>query len=358
MGLGAWAARRVDSIFACLLFRGTYTLWKCTGAIFLLAERLGTAMDNAKVTTRLDGGLGNQMFQYAVGRCLSLRHNAPLYMDIGVYRSYTSRQYSLGVFNVAAETVPLRDPPSLLESLPLQKAGRRLGNLARRLPSFASSAISGLVARKNVAMLEANATQGFGLPRREKQQFEFDQGILEIAPPVYLVGFWQNEQYFAACQNAIREDFTLRLPASPKAENYRSLIMRQPCASLHIRRGDYVRGSASTRLNVCGLDYYNNALQLLRSIVPEVHIFAFSDEIAWAKEHLKFERIVFVEGCTDYEEMFLMSCCGHNIIANSSFSWWGAWLNPNKDKVVVAPRQWVNADIGGRTPVPASWVRI
>lgn len=314
-------------------------------------------MDEARIITRLDGGLGNQMFQYAVGRSLSLRHNAPLYLDASVYRSYTSRQYALGVFNVAAERLPSPGSP-LAESYPMRSAGRLFGNLARRLPPGASGMINRVITKKNTPGLRGKAKHEFSTPLHEKQEFEFDQTVLESPPPLYLVGFWQNEGYFSAYQDTIRHDFTLRLPVSPSAGSYQRMIARQPSASLHIRRGDYVRGSASPRLNVCGLDYYNNALQLLSSRIPELCVFVFSDEIAWAKAHLKFARTVFVEGCMDYEEMFLMSCCGHNIIANSSFSWWGAWLNPNKDKTVVAPRMWVNADIGGRTPIPAAWVRI
>jgi hypothetical protein len=314
-------------------------------------------MDEAKIITRLDGGLGNQMFQYAVGRSLSLRYNAPLYLDASIYRSYTTRQYALGVFNVAAERLPAANSP-LSESSVLRSTGRILGNLARRLPPFASSALSSLITKKNTAIPQGNAEQGFGPLCREKQEFEFDQTVLESPPPLYLMGFWQNEGYFLAYQDTIRHDFTLRLTVSPNVGDYQRMIARQPSASLHIRRGDYVRGSASPRLNVCSLDYYNNALRLLSSRTPDLSVFVFSDEIAWAKAHLKFGRTVFIEGCKDYEEMFLMSRCHHNIIANSSFSWWGAWLNPNKNKIVVAPQRWVNADIGDRTPVPPDWVRI
>lgn len=314
-------------------------------------------MDEAKIITRLDGGLGNQMFQYAVGRSLSLRYNAPLYIDASMYRSYTTRQYSLGVFNVAAERLPAANSP-LSESSVLRSAGRILGNLARRLPPFASSALSSLVAKKNTATLQANVTHGFGTLCHEKQQFEFDRNILESPPPLYLVGFWQNEQYFADCQDVIRRDFTLQVPISDTAKAYTKAAEQQPSASLHIRRGDYVHSSASKRLNVCGMQYYRDALHIIRSKEPEARVFVFSDEIGWAKANLEFDRLTFVEGCKDYEEMFLMSRCHHNIIANSSFSWWGAWLNPNKNKIVVAPQRWVNADIGDRTPVPPDWVRI
>ena len=315
-------------------------------------------MDDAKIITRLDGGLGNQMFQYAVGRSLSLRHNAPLYVDVGVYRSYTTRQYALGVFNVATEKMPVQNSPALLRSLPVQQAGRILGNLARRLPLFASSAINGFIARKNIAMLEGNVTHGFGTLCHEKQQFGFDGAISEIPPPLYLVGFWQNEKYFAGCQDTIRRDFTLRAPISATANAYVKAAEQPPSASLHIRRGDYVRSSASRRLNVCGMKYYRDALHIISTRVPKVRIFVFSDEIGWARANLRFERVTFVEGCRDFEEMFIMSRCTHNIIANSSFSWWGAWLNANAGKHVIAPQRWVNDDIGGRSPVPETWQRI
>lgn len=314
-------------------------------------------MDEVRIITRLDGGLGNQMFQYAVGRALSLKHGVPLYMDISVYRSYTTRQYALGVFNVAATALPNRNGAGL-NSGPFHKAGRMLGNLARKMPQSVISTVNGVIAKRNTKALAAKLPPGFGTPFFEKEQFVFDANLLACRPPLFLSGYWQNERYFADQDEIIRKDFTLNVALSEKARRYLELAERPVSASLHIRRGDYVHSPASGRLNVCGLEYYGNALRHLATSLPGVCVFVFSDEIAWAKANLKFARTVFVEGCHDYEELFLMSRCQHHIIANSSFSWWGAWLNAKKEKIVIAPRRWLNAELGGKTPVPDNWVRI
>ena len=322
-----------------------------------LAKGSEKVMEEPKIITRLHGGLGNQMFQYSLGRALSLLHHAPLYLDISVYRSYSTRQYALDVFNIAASALPTPGP--FVTKLPLfRAAGRVMGNIARQLPPGVVAMISGMAAKgSKVKIPDAIAADPDHL-RRESEQFAFDSTVLASHPPIFLVGFWQNEKYFSAFRETIQRDFTLRAPLSATARAYAKAVAQQPSASLHIRRGDYVHSSACKRLNVCGLDYYGRALRLLVSRAPDVCLFVFSDEIEWAKAHLKFDRTVFIEGCKDYEEMFLMSRCTHNIIANSSFSWWGAWLNANAQKIVVAPGQWVNADIGGRTPVPDTWEKV
>ena len=137
------------------------------------------------------------------------------------------------------------------------------------------------------------------------------------------------------------------------------MIQRSASVSLHIRRGDYVHSAARDLFGgVCDIGYYNSALALLKSKIPDVSVYVFSDEIEWAKANLSHANTVFLEQCADYEEMFLMSRCEHNIIANSSFSWWGAWLNTNAEKIVIAPRRWHKTGGNALTPVPASWTRL
>ncbi len=322
-----------------------------------LAKGSEKVMEEPKIITRLDGGLGNQMFQYSLGRALSLLHHAPLYLDISVYRSYSTRQYALDVFNIAASALPTPGP--FVTKLPLfRAAGRVMGNIARQLPPGVVAMISGMAAKGSKVKIPDAIAADPGHLRRESEQFAFDSTVLASHPPIFLVGFWQNEKYFSAFRETIQRDFTLRAPLSATARAYAKAVAQQPSASLHIRRGDYVHSSARQRLNVCGLEYYHDALRIVNSSIPGVRIFVFSDEIAWARANLKIDRVTFVEGCRDFEELFLMSRCNHNIIANSSFSWWGAWLNTKADKLVIAPCRWLNGGTDGRTPVPDAWKKI
>ncbi len=317
-------------------------------------------MTDAGVLVRLDGGLGNQMFQYALGRALSLHLGEPLTLDIGAYRSYTTRQYGLGVFNISGSTAPASGVPEAGPT-PVKAAGRNLAQLAKRLLPPAVSNLRRAAAKKQEIAIPIWAPPGPWTIYREREDFAFDEAVPASRPPVFLVGYWQNERYFADHTDALRRDFTLRAALSEKARHFQQQITeRQPSVSLHVRRGDYVRNTAEARrrLDVCGVDYYRRALDFLNSKVPVASTFVFSDEIAWVKDNLKIENAVYVDGCADFEELFLMSCCRHNIIANSTFSWWGAWLNADNNKVVIAPKQWVNGDTSGRTPVPAGWVRL
>jgi hypothetical protein len=317
-------------------------------------------MTDAGVLVKLDGGLGNQMFQYALGRALSLHLGAPLTLDIGAYRSYTTRQYGLGVFDISASTAPAAvSAGSGLTQV--KTAGRSLAKLAKKILPPAVSSLRRVGANKLELTLPSWAPPGPWTIYREPSDVAFDQALFGTQPPIYVFGYWHNERYFADYADAVRRDFTLRVALSEKARHFQQQVTeRQPSVSLHVRRGDYVRNTpeARWRLDVCGVDYYRRALDFLGSKVPGPSIFVFSDEIAWVKANLKIDNAVYVDGCADYEEMFLMSCCRHHIIANSTFSWWGAWLNADKEKVVIAPKQWVNGDTSGRTPVPTGWNRL
>jgi len=141
-------------------------------------------------------------------------------------------------------------------------------------------------------------------------------------------------------------------------------ILAKESISLHIRRGDYVSNVYTNSVHgTCSLDYYQQAVTLLESKLNNPHFFIFSDDLAWAKEHLSFiENVTFVEldvNIPDHDEMFLMSQCLHHIIANSSFSWWGAWLNKNLDKIVIAPKRWfIDETYNTSDLIPDAWIRL
>lgn len=175
---------------------------------------------------------------------------------------------------------------------------------------------------------------------------------------VYLSGYWQSEKFFSNISDEICE-----LYGSLKINNYSKYdeqILSTESVSLHVRRGDYVNNSLHG--NVCNLNYYTRAVEYVSNKIDKPKFFIFSDDISWCRENLQVNDAVYVDenkGKHSYLDMRLMSMCKHNIIANSSFSWWGAYLNANKSKIVIAPTRWFNcSDIATGDLIPNTWSKL
>jgi hypothetical protein len=181
---------------------------------------------------------------------------------------------------------------------------------------------------------------------------------------MYLNGYWQSEKYFKSAEDKLRSE--LCLFDKPDEANQKILdeIVQCPAVSLHIRRGDYITNpSAALVHGVCSLDYYHSAIRHITAHVENPYFFVFSDDPQWVKDNLKIGYPVqFVEANgpdRGAEDMRLMKSCRHHIIANSSFSWWAAWLNDRLDKIVVAPRIWfLDTKIDTKDLIPEQWHRI
>ena len=288
-------------------------------------------MPDAYVTA-LTGGLGNQMFQYAVGRALSARHSAPLLLDIRGLANDPLRRYALPSFRISAALATDADMPR-----ELGRIGRRLHRLPRWLT---------------------------GNRRFVEQGFPFDPAIAALKPPVHLAGNWQSEKYFADQAELIRADFQLLEPLTPDREAIASEIADRAVVSVHVRRGDYANNPATNAYHgTCEPDWYAKAQQLIEQQVSSPAYVVFSDDPDWARTNLPFlAGALFVDPSTDgrdEQDMHLMARCHHHIIANSSFSWWGAWLNPRPDKVVIGPRQWFRSPKHDtRDLLPQDWIRL
>jgi len=289
------------------------------------------------IVSQIIGGLGNQMFQYAAGRALSLRLGQPLRLDISGFDGYGLHQgFELQrVFNCPAETATEADVRSIL--------GWQFSPAVRRV-----LARPGMVAFRR---------EGFVV----EPHFHYWTEINQVPRDCYLAGYWQSEQYFREAAPAIHADFTFKsLPANRNAE-LAEQIGQVNAVSLHVRRGDYVNNPKTNVVHgVCSLDYYRDAVQHVSSRVENPCFFIFSDDIPWVKEHLKMDLpCQYVDhncGAESYNDMRLMSLCRHHIIANSSFSWWGAWLNQNPGKIVVAPKKWFANDKNVNDLFPDGWV--
>jgi hypothetical protein len=198
----------------------------------------------------------------------------------------------------------------------------------------------------------------------EEKEIDFKEEILQLKGDYYLDGYWQSEKYFSRIPDAIRNDFSFRPVISPSKLDLIEKMKKGNSVSIHVRKAkDF---ETKSRINTCDVDYYRRAIDKMRNSVTNAVFYVFSDNFDWCRENLAFAEPVFMDtkaapgddGCLD---MQLMSYCKHNIIANSSYSWWSAWLNPNKDKLVIAPSIWFNKDTSSyniEDIAPKTWITL
>lgn len=295
------------------------------------------------IIVRLCGGLGNQMFQYAAGRRLALAHKVPLKVDLEWFEDIpegdTPRVYGLKVFKCEPRVANYREVRAI--------RGADLGCW----PNFAKRFL------KRTGLLIKDSWV-------KERQYHFDPEVLKLGANVYLDGYWPSERYFADVEEEIRRDFTVRpAPDPPNRECARSIVSAESVA-LHVRRGDYVSKPVTGSYHgVIPTDYYREAVARMKGLVKNPQFFAFSDDPEWVRRNLDVDApVTFLEHNPPgkgYEDLRLMSLCKHHIIANSTFSWWGAWLARNPGKVVFSPDQWFgDAGIDTRDLLPDTWTRI
>ncbi|WP_375443415.1 alpha-1,2-fucosyltransferase [uncultured Fibrella sp.] len=288
------------------------------------------------VIAKITSGLGNQLFQYALGRHLAVQNKTSLWFDLRYFRQEyatdTPRKFKLDRFNVAYNL--LDRSPWLWAS----KATRLLPG--RSLPPF--------------------------IDTRYETEFHFDPQIIRPAAPFTILwGFWQSERYFEASAAQIRQELTFKPRESKTFLTFSNIIEQTKIPiSVHVRRGDYVtHPEFSKSFGFVGLSYYQTALAQLKNQFPNATLFFFSDDPDWVRANIATDQPhVFVANSgpdADVDDLQLMSMCHHHVIANSSFSWWGAWLNSRPDKVVIAPQRWfANKPWDTKDLVPASWLRL
>jgi hypothetical protein len=289
------------------------------------------------------GGLGNQMFQYATARRLSHIHNTALKLDLNWFDRIAAidviRKYELNMFAIQEDFASSQEIANLI------KTGKgRIGKLFKR------------VVHKTIPLTNKSYI-------REKH-FQFDSSILKLPDNVCIEGYWQCDKYFKDIDYIIRKEFALKHEPNAPNRKISETIAREEAVSIHVRRGDYVANTITNKHHgTCPQDYYNAAIKIIDDRVRHPHFFIFSDDPDWVKKNLKLicpATFVDHNGLEKaYEDMRLMSLCKHHIIANSSFSWWGAWLNKNHDKIVIAPKKWFNDEsINTNDLIPEEWIRL
>lgn len=294
------------------------------------------------IVGNLVGGLGNQMFQYACARSLALDLGLPLKFSTDGFGAYNAHNgFELGrVFGLKLDIA----------------GGRELGDLigwGRQAP-----AVRRVLGKRTFSWLAGRRFLG-------EPHLRYWAALRERARlGGYLQGYWQSERYFAGHAARIRSDFAFHDDVSGANQRIAHDIGQRTAISVHVRRGDYVSNAKTLAVHgTCSPEYYHAAIETLLQRCLGARLFAFSDDPQWVSQVLqpRYPDLVLVDhnkGLDSYNDMRLMSMCQHHIIANSSFSWWGAWLNPRPDKTVIAPARWFANGRDTEDLIPESWERM
>ena len=286
------------------------------------------------IIVKIIGGLGNQMFQYAYAKALENK-GLEVKIDISAFETYKLHGgYQLDKYTIDLDVTTKDENDKFYSN----------SNVLKILKKFGID-FSKKIIEKNLL---------------------FDNDLLSVKYDSYIEGYFQCEDYFSSMRDELIKDFTIKNELSQYSKKIENQILNKDVsASLHIRRGDYISDEKSNNIHgACSLDYYNKAIELMNSKFASISFYIFSDDINWAKKNLDINNAIYIdseEKRIPHEDIYLMSLCSHNIIANSSFSWWGAWLNQNDNKFVIAPVRWFadnKLEKQSKNIVCRSWVKL
>ncbi len=292
------------------------------------------------IVVKLKGGLGNQMFQYAMGRNVSLTQNVPLKLDISWFEnpgSDTPREYELKHFNILESFASKEEIQRFIKHT-------RLGKLRIKI-------IEKIFTEKYQSYITEGKTR-------------LGSSKLQFGKNHYLDGVWGSEKYFSDINGIIKEEFQLRNQSDVVNNRMADFINSVNSISIHVRRGDYVSNHITNQYHgLCTLEYYRRAIAEVAKTTKDPHLFLFSDDPQWVKDNIKinYPKTYVTHNSSEqgHEDLNLMSKCKHNIIANSSLSWWSAWLNSNSDKIIIAPSKWSNnIALDSREYLPKTWITL
>ena len=296
------------------------------------------------IIVQLAGGLGNQMFQYAAARAVSHRLQLPLKLDISRLQKSKTRTYQLHHFSIIEDFATEKDL-QMYSSIE-EKSGLIISAIKKvkhhLLPWYKQSVI-------------------------EQRGYHYHEDFHRIKKSCYLKGYWQSENYFKMIEHLIRDDFRIKKETDAQNRELINQISGTESVSVHIRRGDYVENPVTKKNHgILGLTYYERAAEYISKKVDNPAFFIFSDDTEWVKQHFRptfLYTVINHNRAEDvHEDLRLMSCCKHHIIANSTFSWWGAWLSGNENKQITAPVNWFTDQVmksrGELYIIPESWKQL
>jgi hypothetical protein len=290
------------------------------------------------LVVKITGGLGNQLFQFAFGQYLSKQINTNVLYDIQTNKNQkkiTSRNLELQNLNFKLEIASIKDiyEFKFFTKGVLARIERKVAEL---MPFF------------NKKFIVENS-----MHKLVTKSIMHDN--------CYYDGYWQCIEYVEINKDIFKNQISLIKDVDNKNTLLINKIRSSQSISVHIRRGDYITIKKNSAIfHICGLDYYKTAIRFIEQKVSNPQYYIFSDDIEWAKKNFIGSEYTYVEGNEPYLDMYLMSLCKHNIIANSTFSWWGAWLNESKDKIVIAPEKWYISDLNNNLTnfIHRDWIRI
>lgn len=290
------------------------------------------------IVVKLQGGLGNQMFQYAAAKSLATKHNTKVVFDTRWFDNIpdtdTKRWYELDCFKIQKNELKMDDFMIINRGL-----GRR---------SKLKIALMGLTKKRLFAF--------------EVPDHKFYSEFNNLPDNIYLDGWFTSEEYFKSIRVDLLKDFNYKVPPTGLNRELMSVISNTTSVSLHVRRGDYISNKHANKWHgLTGLDYYQKAIGVIAKKIHSPKFYVFSDDPTWCKINLKIKYpITYVShNSKGAEDMRLMRTCKHNIITNSTFSWWGAWLNENPSKIVIAPNQWLaNEKVDTSDVIPQNWIKL
>ncbi|MDD3876094.1 MAG: alpha-1,2-fucosyltransferase [Bacteroidales bacterium] len=292
------------------------------------------------IIAQISGGLGNQLFQYALGKQLALKHNTQLKLDINIYQNpppgATKRQFELNNFNIEVDIASIEE---------IKKIKRfHLKGLLKSI--YWRTQYLKPYHKRDIIKEKTNL---------------FDSNVLKASNNIYIEGYWQSEKYFKNIKDKLLKEFKPKNIINTEEYKYLNQIISSNSCSVHIRRGDYISNPKHHSIyKIIPFEYYEKSIDCVNEKEKNVMFFIFSDDLDWAKKAFnKINNIIFVDINDACKSMYLMSCCKHNIISNSTFSWWGAWLNNNPDKIVVTPQEWFQIESKLKTDdlLPKDWVK-
>ncbi len=295
------------------------------------------------IVIKLKGGLGNQMFQYSFGRKLANLNKTDLFLELSSYRK---KYFKKIIKNI------------LIISLECLKSGRIKKSLQKIRQDKRQYNLKFFVLDNKIKRIYTT-----NLPEiAETKEFYFDKNLLHRGNNFSYDGYFNNEKYFTDITNIIHEDLKLKKRYQEKIpKELVTKILQSASISLHVRRGDYIHNKKINKFHgTCSITYYKKSIEIIKQKINNPHFFVFSDDIEWCKENLELSiETTFMSNLKNYQDLYLMSLCKHNIIANSTFSWWGAWLNSSPNKIVIAPKKWFNnKKIDIRDLIPKKWIKI
>ncbi len=298
----------------------------------------------SKVIVSLYGGLGNQLFQFATALSLAKKNHARVFLDLSWFdkdhlsAGETPRAYALGVYDLGCNVLIKNNRRKASH----KQLTRYIDTVVRRVKKYIN----------------------LGIPHFHEKSMKFHPNLIQSELPIWLDGYWQSYKYFEDIKPALREMIAFSRNMNSTMQAIYKDILVKDAICIHVRRGDYVTNPSAAQFHgLCDLSYYYSGINLVIKNLLNPHAFIFSDDPLWVRSNFKLQipsTIVDINGSDEaHQDLWLMAACKHFIIANSSLSWWGAWLSDQSDKIVVAPNQWfLNCQMSTEDLIPDQWIRI